>query len=455
MTNVVNKNETYTGQVIDFTHEGHGVVKFDRFPIFVPNAIKDETIEFKVIKVKKQFAIGKLLTIKEKSQDRIEAPCEYYKECGGCQLQHLSYTAQLEMKKEQVVNLFQRKSHFEDTVINNTIGMENPWHYRNKSQIPVQKNRQGEIELGFYRQRSHTLVDINHCMIQDKKHDQIMNKLRTMLEQLNMNIYNEQKHKGELRHIILRSGYYTEDTMIIFVTNTKQLSHKNKIIDYITNEFENVVSIKHNINQEKSNVIMGKTSYTIYGKDTIEDQLAEYQFKISDTSFYQINPQQTEKLYNKALEYAQLDGEQTVIDAYCGIGTIGTYMSQKAKHVYGVEIVEEAIKNAEENAKINHVENATWEAGKAEDIILKWKKEGIKPEVVMVDPPRKGCDQTFIETLIELSPKRIVYISCNPATQVRDVEILKEAGYNLKEITPVDMFPHTTHVETVALIEKN
>lgn len=455
MTNVVNKNETYTGQVIDFTHEGHGVVKFDRFPIFVPNAIKDETIEFKVIKVKKQFAIGKLLTIKEKSQDRIEAPCEYYKECGGCQLQHLSYTAQLEMKKEQVVNLFQRKSHFEDTVINNTIGMENPWHYRNKSQIPVQKNRQGEIELGFYRQRSHTLVDINHCMIQDKKHDQIMNKLRTMLEQLNMNIYNEQKHKGELRHIILRSGYYTEDTMIIFVTNTKQLSHKNKIIDYITNEFENVVSIKHNINQEKSNVIMGKTSYTIYGKDTIEDQLAEYQFKISDTSFYQINPQQTEKLYNKALEYAQLDGEQTVIDAYCGIGTIGTYMSQKAKHVYGVEIVEEAIKNAEENAKINHVENATWEAGKAEDIILKWKKEGIKPEVVMVDPPRKGCDQTFIETLIELSPKRIVYISCNPATQVRDVEILKEAGYNLKEIIPVDMFPHTTHVETVALIEKN
>lgn len=455
MTNVVNKNETYTGQVIDFTHEGHGVVKFDRFPIFVPNAIKDETIEFKVIKVKKQFAIGKLLTIKEKSQDRIEAPCEYYKECGGCQLQHLSYTAQLEMKKEQVVNLFQRKSHFEDTVINNTIGMENPWHYRNKSQIPVQKNRQGEIELGFYRQRSHTLVDINDCMIQDKKHDQIMNKLRTMLEQLNMNIYNEQKYKGELRHIILRSGYYTEDTMIIFVTNTKQLSHKNKIIDYITNEFENVVSIKHNINQEKSNVIMGKTSYTIYGKDTIEDQLAEYQFKISDTSFYQINPQQTEKLYNKALEYAQLDGEQTVIDAYCGIGTIGTYMSQKAKHVYGVEIVEEAIKNAEENAKINHVENATWEAGKAEDIILKWKKEGIKPEVVMVDPPRKGCDQTFIETLIELSPKRIVYISCNPATQVRDVEILKEAGYNLKEITPVDMFPHTTHVETVALIEKN
>ena len=199
---------------------------------------------------------------------------------------------------------------------------------------------------------------------------------------------------------------------------------------------------------------MGHTSYTLYGKDTITDKLSEYEFKISDTSFYQINPTQTEKLYHKALEYAQLDGEETVIDAYCGIGTIGSYMSQKAKHVYGVEVVEQAIENAKENAQINNIDNATWEAGKAEEIILKWQQEGIKPEVVMVDPPRKGCDQTFIETLIELSPKRIVYISCNPATQVRDVELLKNSGYQLKEITPVDMFPHTTHVETVALIEK-
>lgn len=454
MTAIVNKNETYTGQVIDFTHEGHGVVKIDRYPIFVPNAIKDETIEFKVIKVKKQFAIGKLITIKEASENRIEPPCEYYKVCGGCQLQHLSYNAQLEMKKEQVVNLFKRKSHFEDTMIHDTIGMENPWNYRNKSQIPVGKNRQGEIELGFYRQRSHDIVDIDHCMIQDKKHDHIMNKLRALLEQLNISIYNEHKHKGELRHIILRTGYYTGETMVIFVTNSKQLSYKNKVIETITSEFENVVSIKHNINQEKSNVIMGRTSTTLYGQDTITDKLAEYQFKISDASFYQINPMQTEKLYDRALEYAQLDGEETVIDAYCGIGTIGSYMSQQAKHVYGVEIVDEAIKNAEENAEINHIDNATWEAGKAEEVILKWKKDGLKPEVVMVDPPRKGCDQTFIETLIELEPKRIVYISCNPATQVRDVEILGRSGYQLKEITPVDMFPHTTHVETVALIEK-
>jgi len=291
-------------------------------------------------------------------------------------------------------------------------------------------------------------------MIQDEKHDLIMKKLKQLLDEINISIYNEQKHKGELRHIILRTGYYTGETMVIFVTNSKQLSHKNKIIDFIQTEFENVVSIKHNINLEKSNVIMGHTSYTLYGKDTITDKLSEYEFKISDTSFYQINPTQTEKLYHKALEYAQLDGEETVIDAYCGIGTIGSYMSQKAKHVYGVEVVEQAIENAKENAQINHIDNATWEAGKAEEIILKWQQEGIKPEVVMVDPPRKGCDQTFIETLIELSPKRIVYISCNPATQVRDVELLKNSGYQLKEITPVDMFPHTTHVETVALIEK-
>ncbi len=454
MASIVNKNEVYTGQVIDFTHEGHGVVKFDRYPIFVPNAIKDEEIEFRVIKVKKQFAIGKLLTIKETSNERVEPPCEYYKVCGGCQLQHLSYEAQLQMKKEQVVNLFKRKSNFEDTVIHDTIGMENPWHYRNKSQIPVGKNKHGEIELGFYRQRSHDIVNIDHCMIQDKKHDTIMVKIKRLIEDLNLSIYNEHKHKGELRHIILRTGYYTGETMVIFVTNSKQLSHKNKIIEFISSEFDNVVSIKHNVNREKSNVIMGRTSYTLYGQDTITDQLAEYQFKISDTSFYQINPTQTEKLYSKALEYAQLNGEETVIDAYCGIGTIGSYMSQKAKHVYGVEIVEQAIENAKENAKINHIENATWEAGKAEEVILKWQKEGIKPEVVMVDPPRKGCDQTFIETLIELSPKRIVYISCNPATQVRDVEILKGSGYQLKEITPVDMFPHTTHVECVSLLQR-
>ncbi|WP_049320394.1 23S rRNA (uracil(1939)-C(5))-methyltransferase RlmD [Mammaliicoccus sciuri] len=454
MAGVVNKNEIYTGEVIDFTHEGHGVVKFDRYPIFVPNAIKDETISFKVIKVKKQFAIGKLISIEEASKDRIEPPCEYYKVCGGCQLQHLSYSAQLEMKKEQVINLFKRKAHFEDTIIHDTVGMENPWHYRNKSQIPVGKNKSGEIELGFYRQRSHDIVNIDHCMIQDEKHDLIMKKLKQLLDEINISIYNEQKHKGELRHIILRTGYYTGETMVIFVTNSKQLSHKNKIIDFIQTEFENVVSIIHNINLEKSNVIMGHTSHTLYGKDTITDKLSEYEFKISDTSFYQINPTQTEKLYHKALEYAQLDGEETVIDAYCGIGTIGSYMSQKAKHVYGVEVVEQAIENAKENAQINHIDNATWEAGKAEEIILKWQQEGIKPEVVMVDPPRKGCDQTFIETLIELSPKRIVYISCNPATQVRDVELLKNSGYQLKEITPVDMFPHTTHVETVALIEK-
>lgn len=391
MASIVNKNEVYRGQVIDFTHEGHGVVKFDRYPIFVPNAIKDEEIEFRVIKVKKQFAIGKLLTIKETSNERVEPPCEYYKVCGGCQLQHLSYEAQLQMKKEQVVNLFKRKSNFEDTVIHDTIGMDNPWHYRNKSQIPVGKNKHGEIELGFYRQRSHDIVNIDHCMIQDKKHDTIMVKIKRLIEDLNLSIYNEHKHKGELRHIILRTGYYTGETMVIFVTNSKQLSHKNKIIEFISSEFDNVVSIKHNVNREKSNVIMGRTSYTLYGQDTITDQLAEYQFKISDTSFYQINPTQTEKLYSKALEYAQLNGEETVIDAYCGIGTIGSYMSQKAKHVYGVEIVEQAIENAKENAKINHIENATWEAGKAEEVILKWQKKILSQKSLWSIHQEKGA----------------------------------------------------------------
>lgn len=454
LESIIKKNEVYIGEVVDLTHEGHGVVKIDRVPVFIPNAIKGELIEFKVIKVKKQFGIGKLITIKEESKDRVEPPCVYYKICGGCQLQHLSYEAQLAMKKSQVIALFKRKAQFLDTVIHDTIGMENPWQYRNKSQIPVAKNKDGEIELGFYRQRSHDIVDIDQCMIQDKKHDQLMVKLKAFLNQLNISIYNEKTHKGELRHIVLRSGFYSEETMVIFVTNSGQISHKNKIVEYITSQFPNVVSIKHNINKEKSNVIMGRESITIYGKETIDDQLSEFSFKISDTAFYQINPIQTEKLYNKALEYAQLTGNEIVIDAYCGIGTIGSYMSKSAKHVYGVEVVEQAITNAKENADVNNITNATWVAGKAEEVILNWQQEGIKPDVVMVDPPRKGCDETFLDTLSALNPKRIVYISCNPATQVRDVEILKESGYQLKEITPVDMFPQTTHVETVALLEK-
>lgn len=447
------KNEVHTGKVIDLTHEGHGVVKIDRYPVFVLNALIEEEIEYKLIKVKKNFAIGKLLEVKNKSKDRVEPPCVYYYKCGGCQLQHMTYQAQLNMKKEQVVNLFHRKGPFEDTPIQPTLGMEQPWRYRNKSQIPVGKDKDNKAIMGFYRQRSHDIIDMDSCLIQDEQHQNIMNYVKQWFNELNMSIYDEKNKRGLMRHLVIRTGYHTDEIMVIFVTNGKKFKNANVLVQKLISEFPNITSIKQNINDTHSNVIMGPQSVTLYGKDKIIDELSEVTFNISDQSFYQINSAQTEKLYQKAIDYAQLSGEEIVLDTYCGIGTIGLYMAPQAKHVYGVEVVPSAIKDAQENATKNQLNNTTFECGKAEDVILEWKAQGIKPDVVMVDPPRKGCDETFIKTLLKLNPKRIVYISCNPSTQQRDAQLLSD-NYHLVEITPVDMFPQTTHIETVALFER-
>ncbi|MCJ1661801.1 23S rRNA (uracil(1939)-C(5))-methyltransferase RlmD [Staphylococcus sp. NRL 16/872] len=450
---ILNKNDIKQGYVVDLTHEGHGVVKFDRYPIFIPNALIDEEIEFKIIKVKKNFAIGKLLEVKQASEDRVEPPCKYYWKCGGCQLQHMTYEAQLAMKKEQVVNLFHRKAQFNETLINDTIGMENPWRYRNKSQLPIGKDKDNHTILGYYRQRSHDIIDMDSCLIQDQQHQVIMNHVKQWLNEFNISIYNERTKKGLLRHLVIRTGHYTDEMMVIFVTNGAKFKQAHLLVEKLTQTFPNITSIKQNINDSHSNVIMGRQSITLYGKDKIIDSLSDITFKISDQSFYQINSSQTEKLYGKAIEYAQLNGQETVLDTYCGIGTIGLYMAPVAKHVYGVEVVPSAIKDAKQNATLNGLDNTTFECGKAEEVIIEWKQQGIKPDVVMVDPPRKGCDETFLQTLLALNPKRIVYISCNPSTQQRDAKILA-SSYDLKEITPVDMFPQTTHIETVALFER-
>ncbi|HCT8979631.1 TPA: 23S rRNA (uracil(1939)-C(5))-methyltransferase RlmD, partial [Staphylococcus aureus] len=345
---VIAKNDIKTGTVVDLTHEGHGVVKIDRFPIFIPQALINEQIEYKIIKVKKNFAIGKLLNINTRSENRVAPSCIYYERCGGCQLQHLSYEAQLEMKKEQVINLFQRKAHFDNSKINDTVGMTDPWRYRNKSQIPVGKNEQNEVIMGFYRQRSHDIIDMESCLIQDSQHQEVMNEVKSILKDLNVSIYQEQLKKGLMRHLVVRTGYHTDEMMIIFVTNGKKWSQKNAVVEKILDAFPNVTSIKQNINDSHSNVIMGRQSITLYGKDTIIDQLTDSTFKISDQSFYQINSEQTEKLYNKAIEYAQLTGNEVVLDTYCGIGTIGLYMAPHAKHVYGVEVVPSAIEDAQQ-----------------------------------------------------------------------------------------------------------
>lgn len=447
------KNEVRKGRVIDLTHEGHGVVKIDRYPVFIPQALTGEEIEYKLIKVNKNFAIGKLLQIFEDSPERVEPPCVYYYKCGGCQLQHLAYDAQLEMKRNQVVNLFHRRGKYTNTVINETIGMKNPWYYRNKSQIPVGKNKAGKAIMGFYRQRSHDIIDMEECIIQDSVQNRLMVMIKGLLNQHKVSIYNEKSKEGLLRHIIIRVGHVSREVMVVFVTNGKKFKQAPAIIEKLVEAVPNIKSVIQNINESHSNVIMGRHSQTLYGKDEIVDDLDSVTFKISDQSFYQINSEQTVKLYNKALEYAQLNGDETVLDTYCGIGTIGLYMAEKAKHVYGVEVVPAAIEDAKQNAKLNGYDNTTFVCGKAEEVIMQWKADGIQPDVVMVDPPRKGCDEQFLKTLLELNPKRIVYISCNPSTQQRDAGILAEQ-YQLKEITPVDMFPQTTHIETVALFER-
>ena len=451
--NAIQKNEVMSGKVIDLTHEGHGVVKVDRYPIFVEHALIDEEITFKVIKVKKQFAIGKLVEIEKTSADRITPPCDYYSKCGGCQLQHMTYDAQLRMKKEQVITLFHRKASFTNTVIRDVVGMEDPWRYRNKSQIPVGKNKDNEVISGFYRQRSHDIIDMDHCLIQDERHQTLMNFIKSQLALHRVPIYNERTKQGLLRHVVIRTGQSEEEQMVIFVTNGRKFKASQAIVEALVAQFPSIKSIKQNINDTHTNVILGRESYTLYGPDKITDKLSDVTFNISDQSFYQINASQTERLYQKAIDYAALTGEEVVLDTYCGIGTIGLYMAPQAKHVYGVEIVPDAIRDAKENAALNRFENTTFECGKAESVILKWKAEGIKPDVVMVDPPRKGCDDVFLDTLLQLQPERIVYISCNPATQQRDAMVL-QSGYDLVEITPVDMFPQTTHIETVAVFER-
>ncbi|KIX90464.1 RNA methyltransferase [Staphylococcus microti] len=450
---IVEKNQTYTGRVVDLTHEGHGVVKVDRYPIFVPQALTDETIRYKVIKVNKNFGFGKLIDVVEESTNRVTPPCDYYQKCGGCQLQHLSYEAQLDMKREQVVNLFHRKGKMPDVPIHPTVGMSDPWHYRNKTQIPVGTAQDGTTQMGFYRQRSHDIIDMDTCLIQDEIQNQIMREIKQLVQQFGITTYNEQKHQGLLRHVVIRIGHFTNEVMVILVVNGKKLPQSQAIVDALTRKFPMITSVKMNRHQAKSNVIMGPTSYTLYGKDYIEDTLNDINFEISDLSFYQINVIQTQKLYQIAVDYAQLTGNEVVLDAYCGIGTIALSMADKAKHVYGVEVVPEAIEDAKRNAKHNGYDNTTFVAGPAESVILDWQRTGIQPDVVTVDPPRKGCDPTFIETLKALAPERIVYVSCNPSTQLRDVDLLKDQ-YDVIEITPVDMFPHTTHVETVALLER-
>ncbi|HEX3028025.1 MAG TPA: 23S rRNA (uracil(1939)-C(5))-methyltransferase RlmD [Clostridia bacterium] len=449
----VKKNEVYAMEITGMTHEGQGVGRISGFTVFVEDALEGEVIDVKIIKINKNFSIGKLIGVRKASPDRAQPFCKSFKRCGGCNLQHLSYDAQLKYKTNQVKENLKRIGKLGELPVHDAIGMAKPLNYRNKAQFPVGMSGQ-EVVSGFYARRSHDIVDSSSCGIQDELSDKIRFLVGGFIVENKISVYNEETGKGLIRHIMTRVGFKTGEVMVVIVINGKELPLKQRLIEKLTGEIPQIKSIMLNVNTMSTNVILGKKNIRIYGEGTITDYIGEYKFEISPLSFFQVNPVQTEILYGKALEYASLSGTETVFDVYCGIGTISLFLSEKAGKVYGVEVVEEAIRDAKKNAELNGVTNTEFIVGEAEKVIPMLYEKGIRADVVVVDPPRKGCDEKLLQTLVDMQPKRIVYVSCNPSTLARDLNYLSNNGFAVREVQPVDMFPWTAHVETVVLMSR-
>lgn len=449
----VHKGEVLDVTIMDLTYQGMGVAKVDNYPIFIENALPEEKITVKVTKTTKNFAFGDVEKINQVSPHRVNPKGRVYRQTGIAPLQHLEYSEQLKFKQHQVAELF-AKVHMDDVEVLPTIGMANPTQYRNKAQVPV-RQVQGQLTTGFYKKNSHQLMPIEDYYIQDPAIDKAIVVVRDILRKYHEAAYDEFHHSGTIRTIMVRRGYYSHEMMVVIVTRTKHLPMADVVTQEIQAALPEVVSVIQNVNSKKTNVILGPVNNVLAGKATIDDQLLGLTFAISAQSFYQVNPQQTEKLYQLAIDQAGLTGNETVIDAYSGIGTISLTMAQHAKQVYGVEIVPAAIDNARQNADRNGITNATFVLDSAEKAMAKWQADGVKPDVIVVDPPRKGLDADFIKSAGEMAPKRVVYISCNPSTLVRDVQRFAEYGYHISApVQPVDQFPQTPHIESVTVLER-
>ena len=456
MNNIpVKKNEEYVVEILDNGFGGEGIAKIEGFTIFIPNAIKGEKCEILIVKVLTSHAYGKILKIIQASPERVEVDCSTYKRCGGCDLRHMTYDNTLELKKNAVQSLV-NKSLKQKVEAEKTIGMENPFYYRNKAQYPLGLDKDGNPAFGIFAQRTHTIIPIDKCFIQTEISQEIAKTILEFIKENNISVYNEENQTGLFRHIVVKVGKYTNEVMCILVINGKNFPKEEKLVELLCNKHKNIRTIVKNINDKNTNVILGKENINLYGDGYIEDKLGDYTFKISPLSFYQINPVQAEKLYNIAIESANLNKEDILFDLYCGIGTIGIFASKYVKKVYGIEIVEQAIKDAKENAKMNDIQNIDFMVGDVEQAFDELiNKKNIIPTAIIVDPPRKGLDDRTIENIIKVRPKRLVYISCNPATMVRDLAKLEDT-YTITKIQPVDMFPYTKHVECVAVLtQKN
>lgn len=443
---MIKKNEDFEVNISDIGFEGEGIAKIDGYTTFIKGGLKGEKAKIKMLKVNKDYGFAKLLEVLEKSEEREQPVCKVFGKCGGCSLQHMTYEAQLDYKTNMVRNTI-RKALGQDVEVSDIIGMGIPYNYRNKAQYPVSQGK-----IGFYAGRTHSIIENETCYIQDKISDELAKYAFKVTQKYEIETYDEKTNRGCLRHIITRIAVNTGELMLILVTNGKELKHKKEMISELTNAYPMLKSIIQNVNKNNTNVILGKECITLYGKDYITDILGDYKFKISPLSFYQVNPVQTEILYNIAKEFADLQGSETVFDLYSGIGTISIFIADEAKKVYGVEVVEPAVKDAKENAEINEIKNVEFISGEAEKVVPEMYKKGIKADVVFVDPPRKGCDEKLLETIKEMKAEKVVYISCNPATLARDLKYLTNNGYELKKVQPVDMFPQTSSVENVALL---
>lgn len=443
------KGKEYIVDIVDIGQGGVGIGKYEGFTVFIDGGLFGDTLKVKINKSKKNYAVGDIVKIINPSTYRVDSICKL-DECGGCQIKNLDYKKQLEIKTNEVREVLKRIGKIDDVLVYDTIGMKNPYRYRNKAQFPIRNNNK-DIEIGFYKKKSHDIIKTDKCFIQHDINDEIVKIIKEYIIKNNISIYDEKSHKGNLRHLMTKVGFTTNEVMVCLVVNDSDLPNLDDLVDKLKN-IKGFKTLVLNINKEKTNVILGKKNKVIFGSGKINDYIGDLVFEISPLSFFQVNPIQTNTLYEKALEYADLKEDDTVFDIYCGIGTISLFLSKKAKKVYGIEIIEDAIKDAKINSQLNNLSNVEFFVGKAEEVVPKLYKEGKKADVVVVDPPRKGCDEKVLETIVSMKPEKVVYVSCNPSTLARDLLYLDNNGYKCVKVQPVDMFPHTMHVETVCKI---
>lgn len=448
------KNDILTVTIEDMGHDGEGIGKADGYTLFVKDAVIGDVIEAKIMKVKKNYAYARLMRILEPSPHRVEPVCPMARPCGGCQLQMMDYQEQLRFKQKKIEDNLRRIGGFEQIPMEPILGMEQPFRYRNKAQFPVGTDKEGNLVTGFYAGRTHDIINNRNCYLGVEENRQVLDVVLGWMEKYGVSAYDEKTGTGLVRHILIRYGFKTREMMVCLVINGERVPKQEALVERLR-EISGMTSITTSTNQERTNVIMGSKIRTLWGTPYISDYIGEVKYQISPLSFYQVNPVQTEKLYGTALEYAGLDGNETVWDLYCGIGTISLFLAQKAKKVYGVEIVPAAIEDARRNAELNGITNAEFFVGKAEEVLPEMYAKGeARADVIVVDPPRKGCDAALLETVVKMQPERIVYVSCDSATLARDLKWLCAEGYELKRVRGVDMFPMTGHVETVVLLSK-